>query len=381
MEPSELTAPGATTSRKRGRSNNYPTSDSQRLSHLPPDSINPLSRSPGLLSQFSVAGLSDTDPDPSTVSPLFPHSGRGARLVGEIETALPDEADDTRKKTAAHGPSWQERHLHVLLSSIHQFLDRGEVSKAARAYGLILQLQPDGRPIDIRCHQLWAIGAEILMREGEPLRDEDGDGNPTSAAKPQRWGSAANMAKVKAYFETLIQQHPYDHRRPHTVCAADFWMALLRCEIYNVYTEHQLALGKVEDGTHGSDVDEDDLASHDGFLEDSPTERIVAARERFRQRAFAGMQDISQRMNWLAPDQPYSKSSQFHELLGAVFLYMADLAVPSVPASPHAMQQGREQREGKLEAAWNTLQKARACGAHLDPVSLAFLSTKAEEYE
>jgi len=348
-----------------------------RLSHLPPDSINPFSRSSGQLRQFSLAGLRDADPDPSAHNPLFPHRGVRRESLNQIsgETQVPvlDELDKQKQgevKAPAYGTLHLQRHMQILLGGISQCLDRGDVNRAARAYGIILQLQPDGRPIDVRRHNLWAIGAEILMREGEEPGDaEDGSTSTESleaAAERQRWGSAANMSNVRAYFETLIQQHPYDYRRPNSVCAPDFWAALLRCEIYNIHAEHRIALFSTQD--------QDDGIS----LEESAAAKVTAARERARQRTLLAMRDLSFKIRQLVRDQPYAKDPRFHELLGAVSLSIADLALPSAPASSQTNQHADEEKQREREAARTSFHIAQAEGRRLDPVASAVLYSRAD---
>lgn len=375
------------TKRKRGE-RNYPATDSSRPSRLPPDSINPLSRSSRLLRQFSLAGLGDTDPDPSAHNPLFPHRAvnhePSNRILDEIEASVHDELDDQKQKettAAAHGTSHLQRHIHVLLRSIYEFLDRRDVKRAARAYGIILQLQPDGRPVDVRRYHLWEIGAEILMREGEIPQDAEDTGTESSVAAimMQRWGSVANMSNVRAYLETLIQQHPYDYRRPKSVCATDFWAALLRCEIYNIHAEHRIALSTYEQGLNHDDADIDpDLEDASASLEELMMTRLAAARDRIRQQTLMSMRDMSFKMRRLMQDQPYSKDPQFQELLATVSLYIADLVLPTAPASPRTIQQASEEYQRERDTAWTTFRLAQASGRWLDPVASAFLHARAD---
>lgn len=321
-------------SRKRPRSN----------SSLPPDSINPLSRSQRQLKQFAVAGLGEADPDPAASVPFFPHRAlRSGPLLAPTEEQE-EEEEDGEKKRRASGNSQVEKHVRTLLESIYHFLDGGHVARAARAYGLILQMQPNGQPIDIRRHHLWAIGAEILMREGEIAPGDEGNEEtpPDPARRRQRWGSAANMGKVKAYFETLIQQHPYDHRRPNAISATDFWLALLRCEIYNVQAEHRIALlnlkGEDYDEPPDFDIDMDDDPEAFAAMMEA---RGATAREEVREQAFLATREIAYRLSRLMQDQPYSGHAQFRELLVTVSSYMEGLGASTGQSSSRVVQSER----------------------------------------
>ncbi|KAI1172531.1 hypothetical protein F4777DRAFT_581851 [Nemania sp. FL0916] len=300
-------------------------------SRLPPDSINPRSHSPDTLFQLKIAGLSPADELPSKLYPGFPkkplpeegESGRrrrrrrsGSRSKGrrvrfvrggtitssdgegeeELDSATASErgesGDDVDGDANVAGDvgvdgagvgngkahTARMRHLNTMTAIMHRCLRDGDIPRAKRALGLLLRT----RHVDVRMDNLWAIGTEILMRDGEeevPARsqtqassyggsqaqssvpqfdDEDStsdseteeeegeDGMEREGKKPpQRWGSASNIAQVKQYLETLVQQHPYDPYRPHLTNAVDFWPALIGIEAYNLDAEFQRALHQI----------------------------------------------------------------------------------------------------------------------------------------
>lgn len=171
---------------------------------------------------------------------------------------------------------------------MHRCLRDGDIARAKRALGLLMQT----RDVDLRIDNLWVVGLEILMRDGEkevvherkkktPLSsshkntlaysyatssssssssdtDEDWD-NPQATDEeaeeedddapaqkpPKRWGTAANTLQARTYLEALIQQHPYDAHRPHLTSAVDFWPALFGIDIYNLDAEFQSALHQI----------------------------------------------------------------------------------------------------------------------------------------
>ena len=383
---------------KQGKSNKRkrlspetPVVDSSRPSHLPPDSINPFSRSPGQLLQFSIAGLDDIDEDPSLKISDFPHRGLNHGLAGrtvELESEVEQETPHQGSEHKLRSVTLRERQLSVLLQSIHQFLDQGGVSKASRAYGLILQIQPHGKPIDIRHHGLWAIGAEILMRHGEEsvsetVRRGADDARGNKPAIPARWGHAANMNKVKAYFETLIQQYPYDYRMPQKISALDFWLAMLSCEIYNAHAEHVISLNRLKGESQDWDEDMDGTVGDDDEMLGSPQERREARlselKDEVRKKTLVAMRDISSRMDNVAHIQPFPKSHNFFKLRATASLYLADLVVPVAPASELAEQEGQVRRHNEQETARVALEKVLELGGHLDRTAMVFLGVGDEE--
>ena len=387
------------TKRKRSSASLDDPRSSQR-SHLPQDSINPYSYSPSTLLQFSVAGLQDTDKDPSQTIKHFPHSG-GDRLSPPL--ALESDLENGRMKDEddKDGKAKRSRaldvvpggHLDVLLSSVYQFLSQGDVTKAARAFGLILQLRPTGKSTDIRHHNLWTIGAEILMRQGEqpeaalqsPPRPKGEQNLPRHL--PRRWGSAANLGKVKAYYEELIQQYPYDYKHPRMVAAPDFWLAILGCETYNAHAEQAIALSALEEASREWD-DETDRDGH--AFEDEPdfagaatrsqTDRMGELKDEIRLQALAIMKDVSRRLAGLIAEPPYSKDVRFLRLQAMAFLYVGDLLIPLSKVSLTRRAEAEGARVREQEAARLALTKIQANGGELDDASSAFLKLE-EDFE
>ncbi|EXA43519.1 hypothetical protein FOQG_06350 [Fusarium oxysporum f. sp. raphani 54005] len=349
------------------------TTDDDFPSSLPQSSINPLSHSPGVVAQFAIAGLSETEENPSRRIRDFPHRGISSNEAFSIE-AESDEDPETEGDEAARPKSKKSTsrkrggHFDVLLQSIHYFLDRGEIAKASRAYGLILQLRPSGLPIDIRHHDLWAIGAEILMREGEETLQQDESSHENQPKSTKRWGRAANMNKVKAYFDTLIQQHPYDYKTPKVVSALDFWIALFSCEIYNTHTEHILALDRLE-----SEIDEDprrESFGNDESIASGETDSVETGRlhkkYELRVQALSIMKDITKRMDVLMQDMPYSRNQHYLRLRAMASFYIADLILPISPVSQFQAEEGQKARLMEQESARNHLERIITYGGELD---------------
>ncbi|OAA69050.1 hypothetical protein ISF_03425 [Cordyceps fumosorosea ARSEF 2679] len=388
---------------------------------LPPPSaqaINPHSYPPAKLAQFAVAGLSDTDEDPAKEIKDFPHRGfkyqpSEPALESDYDIGPEDEGDDepapeTKPKRV---PDAHQRHLAVLTKSIHQLLGQGHVAKAARAFGLALQLRPSSRPLDLRHDNLWALGAEIIMREGEEYLEEarrnkdsqdkqeyggtlgTGDG---FQVPPPRWGSAANMNKLRAYLETLIRQHPYDHRAPKKISALQFNISLYSSEVYNIYAEY--AAGLAGAGTQTEDeppVDEspvhdyvnmsletldEDRSFH--FTEPRRLKELsLTPQDKIRTQTLGAIKTVAARMDALMRELPYSKNHEMLRLRAAASLFMADLVVPAAGgAAAEDPQVVDDQRRRDIEAARQVLRTVLGSGGILDDASRALVEAdEAEE--
>ncbi|PTB42747.1 hypothetical protein M441DRAFT_134449 [Trichoderma asperellum CBS 433.97] len=297
--------------------------------------------------QFSLAGLSESGKDPRLSAKQFPHQ----RL---------DLEEDEKRKLGSKGGQQRSRlrdddrkgHLDVVLRATEQFLAQGEVAKAAKAFGIILQLRPRTQSIDIRLHNLWSIGAEILMRQREKLKNLDqhlqsapGQSDHAFQMAESQWGSSSSMSEIKSYFEILIRQYAYDHKLPHKLSALDFWLALLSCELSNIYMEHVGGIARQEKETmlqHTDPAHHYSLMSTSPSTSDSGQPDLESAdfepryeskedwakrhKEAICQRTLRGLQNISLRMEKLMDQLPYSKNAHFLQLKETISFLSADLA-------------------------------------------------------
>ncbi|KAK5998189.1 hypothetical protein PT974_00561 [Cladobotryum mycophilum] len=347
-----------------------------------------LSQSSHKTAQLELAGLSDADDDPTLTARDFPHRGF-SRIQSEEEENPEGDKEHHRKPRLREND--RKGHLDVLLRATEQFLDQGEIEKAARAYGLVLQLRPRSQPIDIRLYNLWAIGAEILMRQGEEQqqqlrasigKDETSDYytekniNRPQRKPTRRWGAAANMGKVKAYFETLVRQYPFDPKFPNKISAVDFWLAMLSCEVYNVHAEYVVGLTLLDEQ---EDEREDDYIPDDdgvmvedkfgyegsGFGDDADFKlhemprqsSLQKRRDDLRKLALETMRDIIQRLEKLMEEAPYSKHGHFIRLRATSSLFAADLCVPTSYASPTQLREAETRRGLEQQAAMNAIRE------------------------
>ncbi|ERS97925.1 hypothetical protein HMPREF1624_06096 [Sporothrix schenckii ATCC 58251] len=263
------------------------------------------------------------------------------------------------------------------------------LARAKRAFGLLLRTDVKGRRVDLRKNDMWAMGAELLMREGE----DEGD-----KGRPRRWGSAANMPPVRAFYEDLIQQHPYNRLFPRSVNALTFWPALAGTELYNIHTEVQLANERLDakakqrrkkretreraahgdgevgsrsedasDSTSNSDADANqDSDSPDANSNDSDGHRRRRrrnhpdrlAREDIRHAALEQLHDLARRMDAVMAGPPYATSPEMLRLRGMVALYMGDLAIVTPPRTQPETQEGervRAQEQSRARARFARL--------------------------
>ncbi|KAI1482501.1 hypothetical protein F4774DRAFT_278133 [Daldinia eschscholtzii] len=352
-------------------------------SRLPSDSINPLSHTPDTLRQFAVAGLSPADEIPSKANPLFPHKplrpeGKGRRrrdTTGKDDESAAENVDAGNATSKQHAE--RLKHLSTLTAILHRCLAEGDIQRAKRAFGLLVQT----KDVDIRQAGLWALGSEILMRDGENERESEREREREQERDRgllfRRWGAAANIEKVKSYFEMLIQQHPHDPHRPHLTSALDFWPALFGIEVYNVDAEmraatfHLLAqqqeIREAEeegDGGDGYGLDTDmaysdeTFESHRESVEDARRGEMYTARDEIRLRALVAAEAIAKQMDQVMENAPYGAHRGLLRLRAHLALFVGDLCLPARLTdddNSHGDKKRRKKSKGKGKSSEDEL--------------------------
>ncbi|KAI4603732.1 hypothetical protein KJ359_003550 [Pestalotiopsis sp. 9143b] len=350
------------------------------------DTINPLSHSPNTLRQFSLAGLSPEEELPSKAHPNFPHRSlppgwqtgdvrhRRSRSRSAAATSESEADADTDGEAAGASSRRAQRsgellsshadifkHMSTMMAILHRCIHEGDMVRAKRAFRLLLGT----RDVDIRLNDMWTLGAEILMRDGETTAtkkqqqqgrrrgEEEEEEDPEDPADdtrppPSRWGSADNMEKVRDYLETLAQHYPYDIKFNRSVNAVDFWPALYNIEIYNVDAEHRRALHRLEesaaleeedgdnDQSHLPESDEDNDHDYESRFqrraekrEEERAKRRWAARDEISHETRIAAQHIAERMDNLMMAAPYTTHVELLRLRGMLSLFIGDLHLPS----------------------------------------------------
>ncbi|KAL1838346.1 hypothetical protein VTJ49DRAFT_2777 [Mycothermus thermophilus] len=176
----------------------------------------------------------------------------------------------------------------ALVAIVRRALAEGDIPTARRAFGLLARARVYGRRVDLRWGRIWEMGAEVLMREGEGLRQrkggrgvlggeegingeglvkkedsegEDGVGGEQEVMEEEEEeeeeAAEARLGRLKAYYEYLIQQYPYtkQHAARSGPSAVDFHVALFSTEMEAAHDAHRRGLEKLERGDDELDDD------------------------------------------------------------------------------------------------------------------------------
>ncbi|KAK3988550.1 RNA polymerase I-specific transcription initiation factor rrn11 [Cladorrhinum sp. PSN332] len=453
--------------RKRKRPSSPPTDlDPSHPSHPNNEIINPLSHPPSTLRQFTLAGLPHNLPLPSKTYPGFPHrpATRPRRHPPTSPPVPPpsnpalnyttgsegdDEAnfdstdvnpyttEDTdsgstvvKRNKSKRGLGAQEKartyqsRVGVLTATIKRCLAEGDIPTAKWAFSLLCRAKVRGKKVDLRFERLWELGAEILMREGEPQatksaepeQDEERtamelaeeimdeikvDGGEDKDARLAR--EQENLVKLKAYYECLIQQHPYSKQHPgSTGVVVEFYAALFSAEMEGVWAVHRRAVEKVKEKEGNPDQDEEeedddeemededvDVDMMDGDQESEvwDEERAVIKKDRHvpehlsgltrreiklreeknnaRLVALGKMLGIAERMDTVMETFPFNKDHELLRLRAMVALYLGDLYVPPPPRTEKEEEESKKARSKQRAKAKAFLDKIKESGGEL----------------
>ncbi|RMD40570.1 hypothetical protein DV735_g4553, partial [Chaetothyriales sp. CBS 134920] len=158
-----------------------------------------------------------------------PNSGRERLLLGGRH------ARTTHPKTCSSGDarhsSLKAQHVAAMTAVLHRCMQHRDYARASRALGLLLRTDVGGRPIDIRAAGYWSMAAEILLCGGA-------GGNAHSPQSDQHKPfTPRGFSAAKAFYETLIIQHPFHKPSPDSISALDFYLALFSLWIYVAQAE------------------------------------------------------------------------------------------------------------------------------------------------
>lgn len=332
-----------------------------------------------------MAGVPQDEEDPTKGARAFPHRRLGDQADAEVgiesdwTTGEEDGLEEAKKPRKRKARRQLGGHEALLLQTIYQELETGDVEKAGLLYGHLLQRKHNGRLIDVRYDNLWNLGAEILMREGEkPVEDHGPTESPTRPSHNQRWGHATNMPKVRAYYDALIQRFPYDPRNSHLTCAVDFWLALLNCEIYNAHAEHDRDLQCLSN-PDSVELEEEPPAE---AWDDMTTWRDAAIerkKDSIRKKTLMAMEGVAARMDEIMREPPYSKLNEFARTRGMLSLYIADLLIPSEKLAPSAeLHNAHHKKMEEQDFAKVLLQKVLDNGGALGSETMLLLDPSGE---
>lgn len=268
---------------------------------------------------YYVAGHDSSQPLPP---PPYPHSAQNA-----VNTERPPKLGTISYDVAPQ--SLHQQHVAAITMVMHTSLLKGDYVRAGRAWGMLLRSSISGAPVNMRAHQRWTIGADILLHR---------DSNSKSTEVSQEALQAA-----KSYYEQLILQYPYQKHLRHLINSLSFYPAMFGLMIYEATEMSRRAISRIEgasaepsspNGSEGSDL------SRKNEIADVKRSELESATH------------ISAKLDELTLVPPFDYFKPLLQIRGMVALWIADL-YQELSRAAHSDEQQADSSEQGLQSYAN----------------------------
>lgn len=253
---------------------------------------------------------------------------------------------NTKAENMLGSTGLRQHHLKIITAILHRCLSEGDYIRGGRAWAMLLRAEQSGHSVDLRTHDRWGVGAEILLQcesqRVQKTQTHNAVDIPSSTADSSF--KAESMEKAKEYYEWVALQYPYRKAFPKATGSLKFSIALLSLWIYSVKEQASKAL--IAFGSSAKNIEETDSEVSDDFQRSfAPDTELDRYRncEQIRREILQSAQEIGARLDRLLVAPPYSDFARFWKLRGEVSLWIADLSVPSVFSSPSSSISGYDE--------------------------------------
>jgi hypothetical protein len=346
--------------RKRKRQQDLDDDDETDDSDSHIDLAQPSVSSHDINNPYRVAGWSENSPLPGSSFPHAPAVKQKSRqlrsnnlqkdlaaLNPPLYVPPPGEQDTTQ--------SLRRHHLGVLTTLLHTSLLKHDFVRAGRAWGMILRTNIHGRPLDVRTHGRWGIGAEILMRKSSP--DISSQGNAPLI-------SDQGLDIAKDYYERLILQFPFQKTNPNAISSLTFYPAMFGLCIYEIQQKCKKALENIHNSSSDMDQSDSDLASD----QNQESEDVTA----IKRSELNSAASLAARMDEIMLSPPFDTYPPLLQLRGSVALWLADLYTAAAESEDDG-DENKERASMERSKAKRCVDRLRAAGVAVPELMLNVL--------
>ncbi|KAG9518763.1 hypothetical protein KCU99_g7849, partial [Aureobasidium melanogenum] len=274
-----------------------------------------------------------------------------AALKPPLYVPPPGEQDTTS--------SLRRHHLGVLTTILHTSLLKHDFVRAGRAWGMILRTNILGRPLDVRTHGRWGIGAEILMRKSSSQNNFHHESNNASTISDEGFEAA------KDYYERLILQYPFQKTNPNAISSLTFYPAMFGLCIYEIQQKCNRALAR----NRNSSLEADQSGSESEGTRDQEPEGIAA----IKRSELDSAASLAARMDELMLSPPFDTYPPLLQLRGSVALWLADLYVTTANSDDDG-DENQERASTERSRAKRCIERMKAAGVAVPELILNGLS-------
>ncbi|KAG9598222.1 hypothetical protein KCV04_g19896, partial [Aureobasidium melanogenum] len=338
--------------RKRRRQQDSHDDDESDDSDLHTNPVQPSVSSHAINDPYRVAGWPENMPLPGH---SFPHA------PAVKPTSRQPSSNNLQKELAALKPplyvpppgeqdttsSLRRHHLGVLTTILHTSLLKHDFVRAGRAWGMILRTNILGRPLDVRTHGRWGIGAEILMRKSSPQNNFHDESNNASTISDEGFEAA------KDYYERLTLQYPFQKTNPNAISSLTFYPAMFGLCIYEIQQKCNRALKR----NRNSSLEADQSDSESEPTGNQESEGIAA----IKRSELDSAASLAARMDELMLSPPFDTYPPLLQLRGSVALWLADLYVTTANSDDDG-DENQERASTERSRAKRCIERMKAAG-------------------
>ena len=285
---------------------------------------------PDVARQYRVAGLPFDEEVPQAGFPHRPvrpsSASRPVLSVSELQAQFEDlnpplysgRTAPSSTKKSDHG-NLRQQHIAVVAAIMHKCLLKGDYVRAGRAWGMLLRVEVDGYPMDIRSNGLWSLGAEILLRrDAETTTQQAEEGPGSSHSVPTKFHfTPPRFERAKEYYDHLILTYP-TRKWLHKLSSIDFYPVMYGLWISFVQGQYQAGLAAVVKATEYEE---------EKSVGDSSTDQILAGQVVVRTKALDEAQEIADHMDQLLTSLPYLDDPVLWRIKGMISSWAEGLSV------------------------------------------------------
>ncbi|KAI4195450.1 MAG: hypothetical protein LQ348_002450 [Seirophora lacunosa] len=302
-------------------------------------------------------------PHPGSVGGLQ-HRPRGKRKRGVQQAEEPDANEggdpspepfqNDNPEVVLSRPSFglglRRQHYDVLTSLLHRCILEEDYARASRAWGMLLRIELAGYPLDIRLHDRWGIGAELLLHADSTLsgRKSIATGRISTHDRgitiDEAKSAEKGLLKAKDYYERLILQFPFRKTSPESTSSLTFYPVLFSIWIHSIQLRYKLARQvMIQDGEPSDDADSNNYTrSGNEPLDPEATRSQFDSNAAARQSAFQDANVIIGRLEELLVSPPYSDLSGLWKIKGMLLLWTCHLVDHQMLSTNYSDNSGHE---------------------------------------
>ena len=254
-----------------------------------------------------------------------------ASLSDETFPKVTSEVEQTTKSRSFMGTGLRQQHYSVVTSLLHRCILEKDYQRASRAWGMLLRMEFNGHPLDIRAQDRWGIGAELLLHSemdlvNKSVHEDDSPGR--FGKRPLVRDSMSiqkGLMKAKDYYERLILQFPYRKAAPDSTSSLTFYPVMFSVWIHSIQLRYKIAIQETLNQKDRNSAVSDDYANK--VVEHSnTTDMLIEGQYESYQMVVQDAQKILERLNELLISPPYSDHSGLWKIQGMLYLWIDQLS-------------------------------------------------------